>query len=681
MFRYTCLWYVLLSATTSLSAAQNFMLGLNYSERIPTGALTAVYSVATANDSQGAIYLLVSGGAGQQMVTTYYLTKLNPPGDQVVYQNSLPIQPQFIAVDPSGNVYLATTNVVEKLGTDGTTVQYTTTIGPGVFIQSLAVDPSGRAYVTGWVPGDGLQTTPGALEQQPASTDTMASNAFVVRLNSSGAVDYATYLGGTSQAIGAVIAVDASGSAFVTGTALSPEFPTTAGAYLAASNMPNFNRASFLARLTPDGSALIYSTFTDTHADFVVLAGVDASDHAVLTLSPPAGPGIVVLRFNPQGTATDFERSLPASHPGGLALDANGNIYLRSPVFANYPVYNSLSVCGANGGSALTVLDSGGNTLQSTYIPGAIGYTSSIPAVGMGTGSTVYVVGFPDATYQPTRQLAGSTGQLLFLTSFSPDPSAQVMPLACIGNAGGYDSAGVAGGEIVSLFGQAMGPDTGTQPQVDVTIGFPKQLADVQVTFNGTPGPLLYVQAGQINVIAPWSLQTGQTVEVCVVYQGVATNCLARPVVDAHPGVFTVDGVYAAALNQDGTPNTASNPAAVGSTVSIFGTGLGPVDPLQADGAIVGFPLPVNVLQDRVYWLFDTWFIGTMAIYTPVSYGGPAPLEVAGVSQVNFVVQDTFQASFGGQTPYYLQAGGPMSAGVLIVPGSNPFLIHVAAQH
>jgi len=168
--------------------------------------------------------------------------------------------------------------------------------------------------------------------------------------------------------------------------------------------------------------------------------------------------------------------------------------------------------------------------------------------------------------------------------------------------------------------------------------------------------------ANQINAIAPWSLPTGQTVQICVTYNGNTTNCLARPVLGFHPGVFTTDGTYAAALNQDGTPNTAANPAPVGSTVSIFATGLGAVTPPEADGAIVGTPLPADVLPAEVYWLGSDLFVGLIVFQLDVTYAGPAPFEVAGASQINFVVE--------GSNIFSLQVGPP-SIGMLIQPGGS----------
>jgi uncharacterized protein (TIGR03437 family) len=96
-----------------------------------------------------------------------------------------------------------------------------------------------------------------------------------------------------------------------------------------------------------------------------------------------------------------------------------------------------------------------------------------------------------------------------------------------------------------------------------------------------------------------------------------------------------VDSVYAAALNQDGTVNSANNPAAPGSIVTVFATGLGPISPPQADGTLVGFPLPVNVVPVKVQAFWQD-FLGYGYIPYTVTYAGPAPYLVAGASQINF---------------------------------------------
>jgi uncharacterized protein (TIGR03437 family) len=148
------------------------------------------------------------------------------------------------------------------------------------------------------------------------------------------------------------------------------------------------------------------------------------------------------------------------------------------------------------------------------------------------------------------------------------------------------------------------------------------------------------VQDGQINAIAPWSLTAGQKVDVCVSYHGAATNCITRTAVNAHPGVFMLNG-STLVVNQDGSINSTSNPAQVGSVVTVYATGLGPIEPAQPDGGIVGLPLPENVLPVTLTWELQccpVLWLGPSSAPITVQYAGPAPFEVAGVSQINFVV-------------------------------------------
>jgi len=650
MFRKALLLLALLSAAAAMAVAQNFLLDIDYAQAIPTGSLLGVAAVTSGTDSQGNLYVLEAGTVPgpymptigpQPTVPTSYLVKLNPVAT-VLYQTMLPSPFIAMAVDPAGNVYLTAGNSVEKLGPDGTTVLYSTVIGGssmGAF--AIALDPTGRAYVTGSVnPGD-LPAAPGAFQQATQNVGT--PQGFVVRLNPAGGIDYATYLGvSVNNPYG--IAVDPSGSAFVIWTTLSPDFPATPGAYLTSG-------LSMLARLAPDGSALIYSTFTGGPFDTAEYVAVDSAGNAVVALSDRPGFNAAVTRFNPQGTGVTYSKTFPSVGPGGLALDGSGNAYVYNPVHSNtgnYPVKNSLSTCGT--GSALTVIDSSGAILQSTYLPG--GQTPI--GIGVSSNSTVDLFGVP------------TTSGHLGMIHLSQNPQAQTVQLACVGNAASYDDTAISPGEIVSLFGSGLGPAVGAEPQVNTSTGFPNKIANVQVTFNGTPGPMLYAQDSQINAIVPWSLRAGQQAQVCVVYNGSPTNCLNADVAASHPGVFTGATDIAAALNQDGTINSPSNPAKVGSAVSIFATGLGAIDPPLLDGAIVGFPLPVNVLPVTMSTLSPTQ---GPPIPVTVLYAGPAPGEVAGVSQINFTVD----ASVGGTYATQVTVGLPGSQAL-----SNGFSIYVA---
>jgi uncharacterized protein (TIGR03437 family) len=247
------------------------------------------------------------------------------------------------------------------------------------------------------------------------------------------------------------------------------------------------------------------------------------------------------------------------------------------PSVANYPAKNSLSSCSAGSPDALTVFDGTGTILQSTYL--------QVPPYPIG----LFVR--PDSTVD----LFGGS---LSMTHLAQNQAAQTVQLACVGNAASYNDTAISPGEIVSLFGSGLGPAAGAPAWLDAAGRFPTEVANVEVTFNGEPRPLLYVQDGQINAIAPWSLQAGQQAEICVVYNRAATNCLGAGVA-AQPGIFMVDPHYALALNQDGTVNSASNPAMIGSVVSIFGTGLGAIEPVPSDGSIGGLPLPWTPCRSR----------------------------------------------------------------------------------
>src|SRR5205807_9292346 len=92
---------------------------------------------------------------------------------------------------------------------------------------------------------------------------------------------YATYLGGSNADEGYRIAVDGSGSAYVTGATLSKDFPTTPGAYQATSGG---GIDSFVAKLDPSGASLVYSTYLGgTGDDWGQGIAVDGSGSAYVT--------------------------------------------------------------------------------------------------------------------------------------------------------------------------------------------------------------------------------------------------------------------------------------------------------------------------------------------------------------------------------------------------------------
>jgi len=592
MFDRTLLWVALLSTSGAAAAPPGFLLGVDYSEWLTPNAKQL------ATDSSGALYILSDSSISTASPTSW-VTKLSADGKTILWQNELGFAVYTMAVDFNGGVYVAPVSLpgddtlfVAKLNAGGTGVAWKARVG---FIQPvgklplLVADSSGRAYVAG-------------------SSDSQNSESPVVRLNAAGsAVEYTAHVAGIATSL----AVDGSGAAFVAGASSSGVL--------------------FLKRLAPDGSAGFSSIIPQPGTASPVVA-VNTNGEAVVYACG------ALWRFDSTGAmtlsttiATGIYVTLPR-----LALDTAGKAYVAGSAEAMRPVRNSTATCGSE---LLSVVAPDGSLLQSTYLPG--GQNGGIALIATGPNSTVFVADSAP-TFAPTYAgpfPANGTSRADFLLHLSPNANAQTFPLACLGNAASFSKGEIAPGEIVSLFGNRLGPEQGLQTQATPQSPFPTQAANVEVTFDGKPAPLLWVQGTQINVVAPWSLTPGRTTQICVSYNNVKTNCLTWPVVEAAPAVFTVDGVHAAALNQDGTINTAENPAAPGSIISVFATGLGAIAPTQADGTLVGFPLPNNVLAVSA----EAKVLGPAGKFFPiipfeVTYAGPAPYLVAGVSQINFKV-------------------------------------------
>jgi quinohemoprotein ethanol dehydrogenase len=190
-------------------------------------------------------------------------------------------------------------------------------------------------------------------------------------------------------------------------------------------------------------------------------------------------------------------------------------------------------------------------------------------------------------------------------------PACAVSASPCISAAGIVSSANlrstaVAPGQLVTIFGRGIGPESGVfAPVSPDSRNLPIQLGDTQVFFNGIAAPLLYAQANQVNAIVPFEVAGRDSAQVQISRGGGQTTQLATvSIVPAQPGIFTARGVASGqgiVLNQDGTPNSAGNPAARGSVVSIFATGAGQTNPAGMNGAFarddsMKMALPVTVL-------------------------------------------------------------------------------------
>jgi hypothetical protein len=275
----------------------------------PTGV--PIYSVTLSQpmrkmtvDPSGNVYI-----ASMPMATTLDVgvAKLNAAGTALVYNvafgGSSSDDPIDIAVDGNGNAYVvgttfsndfpqsiaparpvsgSTDGFAARLDPSGSRLSYSVLLG-GVGAdssQGVAVDNAGNAYVVGVVipRADGVEgfpVTSGAARVAPPGS----RDAWAVRLGPTGAVAYATYVGGASTDTGFAVAVDRTTSAAVlTGSTSSTNFPNTAGIPLAVQD-------AFVVQLNPAGSAFSYARYLGGSSSDEVGLGVatDSSGHIYVT--------------------------------------------------------------------------------------------------------------------------------------------------------------------------------------------------------------------------------------------------------------------------------------------------------------------------------------------------------------------------------------------------------------
>lgn len=242
----------------------------------------------------------------------------------------------------------------------------------------------------------------------------------------------------------------------------------------------------------------------------------------------------------------------------------------------------------------------------------------------------------------------------------TPNPNAPAATLAKAVDAASYLGGAVAPGEVLVLFGSALGPSTLAQAQPDAN-GFPTSLDGWTVSFDKFPAPILYASANQTAVMVPFEIAGQATTSITISNGGPASTPLVAPVASVNPGVFTADasgGGLAAAVNvaADGsiTPNTQATPVHAGGIVTFYVSGLGATTPIMLDGSLASSPLA------KLNGAVEVFLGGVQA---QVLYAGPAPGEIAGLTQINIQVPSGVPS---GMVPLLVTAGGAASQ-----PGAN----------
>jgi hypothetical protein len=448
---------------------------------------TSSYDFPTTNASQ-------SYNAGSNDV---FVTKLNAAGNGLIYSTYIggsgDDRAYGIAVDASGNAYVtgSTTSqnfpvryalqsrllgsrnaFVVKLSPAGNLMDYSTYLGGSGadYGYSIAVDGSGNAYVVGDTtslnfPATGFQKGFHGVQ-----------DAFVAKVSADGShLVYSTYLGGSNTDHGAAIAVDAGGTAYVTGSTYSTDFPTMAPfqSHLAG------GEDAFIARLNASGTALIFSTYLGGSNGVVsypetgqgialdgqgnaYVAGVTSSvDFPLLNAMQSSLDGWLdafVTKVNSSG-ALMYSTYLGGSGVdvgNAVAVDSSGSAYITGYTYStDLPVVAALqSTIGGDCDAFLAKLSPAGNSLAYLSYLGGNGSDNGA-AVALDPTGAVYVAGWTLSTNFPLENAyqtvnAGNFGAFVTKVTFAQLPGiAGVSPSSGSGTSQTFsfqytDSAGAA---------------------------------------------------------------------------------------------------------------------------------------------------------------------------------------------------------------------------------------------
>jgi hypothetical protein len=235
---------------------------------------------------------------------------------------------------------------------------------------------------------------------------------------------YSTFLGGDSGDYGWDIAVDSSGSAYITGFTSSINFPTQ-NAIQKLSGGGSIN--AFVSKFSPSGYELIYSTYLGgsveersysiavDDSEYVYLAGYTQSTdfptiNALIKTKPASGlrPDAFVVKIEPSGSSMVYSTFLGGSsseQAWGVATDWLGNAYVTGYTLStDFPTMNAYDPVGdAYMDAFVTKLDpTGGALLFSTYLGGRTGREYCY-GFDTDTNGNVYVSGMTESTDYPTK--------------------------------------------------------------------------------------------------------------------------------------------------------------------------------------------------------------------------------------------------------------------------------------
>jgi len=356
----------------------------------------------------------------------------------------------------------------------------------------------------------------------------------------------------------------------------------------------------------PGGGGAMSTLIAKLNAPACVRTGIDGSVYVCDTGNDR------ILRVDSSGASSTFA-SVPK--PLGLAVANNGTLYVSS-------------------NSSIVKVEPTGPTTMATNlsIPAGLALTSDGQVLIAESGKHRLLTMDNEGIASP---IAGVGKQGFAGDGGFADQAAFNNPLdVAVDGMGNVYIADTGNGRVRELQAQAAAPISSTglammnaatllmgplAPGEIVTIkGAAFDATHTSVTFDGAPATVFYASTSQLNVLVPSTLQPGNDTTVAIAVSGTVIGTMSASVAAAVPGIFTADNGtgQAIALNQDGTFNSAANPAARGDVIALFATGDGGLPPKLLIGGYT---------CDLVYAGLSPGFPGLLQVNARIPTGFLAP--------------------------------------------------------
>ena len=652
----------------------------------PATSAHLAYPQDLAVDSAGNLYIADTNNNRIRKVSNGVIATLAGTatygfsGDNGLATSAQLNNPYGVAVDPAGNLYIADTfnnrvrkvsnRVITTVAGDGT-VGFSGDNGPATSAQladpwSVAVDSAGNLYIADYGNNRIRKVSNGVIA-------TVAGNGTRGSLGDNGPATSAQFYGPAG------LAVDSLGNLYIADygnnrirKVSNGVIATVAGGGASLGD----NGPATSAQL-----ALPYGIAVDSGGNLYV---ADWGNNRIRKVSN--GVITTVAGNGTRGFSGDNGLATAAqlANPQGIAVDSAGNLYIAD--FGNASirkVSNGIITTVAGNGTPGFSGDNGPATSAQLYLPYGVAVDSAgnlyigdsgnnrVRKVSNGVIATVAgngTFGFSgDNGPATSAQLANpygvaidSAGNLYIGDSGNSRirVSAPLPIIKSVVNAASYATGPVSPGEMVTIFGTALGPATAASATMDPATGkLATNIGGVQVLFDGTPAPMIYAASGQVSAVVPYEMAPTPNPSVWIQYLGQTSTAYQLTLAATAPGLFTRNSSGSgtgAILNQDNSPNGPGHPAAKGSIVQVFMTGEGQTSPPSVTGAITTATLPPPQVTPAPGLPVRLFINGQAVLYT---YAGEAPGMVAGTMQLNVQIPSSapsgnlsIAVSIGGNT-------------------------------